>query len=101
MCTGLFFLVLYAVTNIIGLVGGIMWISSTIEKNGWHLLVFPKIWEVARENWRLSKVGAAIVCILIGIYFLPSVILTLAFYLILFLIIGFCFLFYLVFKRKD
>ena len=101
MHAGLFFLVIYAVANIVGLVGGIMWASSTMEENGWHLLVFPKIWETARESWRLSKVGAAIACILIGIFFLPSVILTLAFYFILFLIIGFCSLFCLVFKRKD
>ena len=91
----------YGIINIIGIVGGCAWTYSETSENHCDMLFFPKLWETARDWWDLNIAGSIIVCTLIGLFFLPAIVVTYAFYLILFLLLLLCELFCFVFKRRD
>lgn len=94
-------LAVYGIINIIAIVGGWAWTYSESSEDIWDIYFFPKLWKTARDWWDLNIAGSIIVCTLIGLFFLPAIVVTYAFYLILFAFILFGELFCFVFRRRD
>jgi hypothetical protein len=94
-------LAVYGIINIFGFMGGCAWTYSELSENIWDILFFPKLWETARDWWDLNIAGSIIVCTLIGLFFLPAIVLTYAFYTILFFFALLCELFCFIFRRRD